>query len=429
MLGSLHPDFDFQRKLALDQIECIAAWSSILLLLCGCATAAAGWDWLHLGGHWYPIWVHAARLFFVMGIFASTRTCIAQKYPCTMMKACVIPIAMISVSIILENPEVEVHYHAISRKRNMQQTFDWLEHVVPAAQFDAILAAASKAMNSTSMSDAPFFPMNCIAQEMRHGTRNALNNHCCQHEGFTFNLIMGHAFLLSTALHSGLTCRCCMASWLLSQLASVLVLSEHNAPSLNIYFCSIATFMLVSFFVCLLVSLWIEWRSKRRGSFCACSPSTETQQATESQLQSGNLLKIQFSNGIQATCSSEHEVLIKEGGAKHKGVKAGDLPIGVRARTLHASEETIAAVTVQPSPHGVVSLGLANKKAIPLAVDPQSDMAIPVVPEVRFAACVDCWGMLGAHTLQVAPHAWSSSESSSPIHSDKVWTGQVELKL
>jgi len=87
-----------------------------------------------------------------------------------MMKACVIPIAMISVSIILENPEVEVHYHAISRKRNMQQTFDWLEHVVPAAQFDAILAAASKAMNSTSMSDAPFFSdeLYCTRDETWH---------------------------------------------------------------------------------------------------------------------------------------------------------------------------------------------------------------------------------------------------------------------
>jgi len=328
-----------------------------------------------------------------MGMYASTRTCIAQKYPCTMMSACVIPIAMISVSIILENPEVEVHYHAISNlRRNMQQTLDWFEHVVPAAEFDDILAAASKAMNSTSTSDAPLFPMNCIAQEMRHGTRNALNSHCCKHEGFTFNLIMGHAFLLSTALHSGLTCRCCMASWLLSQLSSILVLSEHTAPCLNTYFHSIATFMLVSFFLCLSVSLWIEWRSKRRGLFCACSPSTEIQQATESQLQSGDPVRMQFSNGPQATFSSEHEVLINEDGAKHEKVKAGDLPIGVRARTLHVSEETIAGVTVQPSPHGVVSLSLAHKKAFFLAVDPRSDMAIPVVPEVRFVACVDCWG-------------------------------------
>jgi len=73
---------------------------------------------------------------------------------------------------------------------------------------------------------------------------------------------------------------------------------------------------------------------------------------------------MQFSNGPQATFSSEHEVLINEDGAKHEEVKAGDLPIGVRARTLHVSEETIAGVTVQPSPHGVVSLSLAHKKSI-----------------------------------------------------------------
>jgi len=111
-----------------------------------------------------------------------------------------------------------VNYHTILGEacRSMQQTFHWLEHAVPAAEFAAILAAASKAMNSTSASDAPLFPMSCIAQAMRHGTSNALDSRYYQHEGFSFSFIIGHAFLLGTALHSGLSCRCCMASWFLS---------------------------------------------------------------------------------------------------------------------------------------------------------------------------------------------------------------------
>jgi len=483
MAGQSPPDLDFQCKSALDRIERIVSWASILLLLCGTATAAAVWDWLRTDGHWYPSCVRATRFFLVMGIFAIARTNIAQRYPCTMMNACVIPIAMVSVSIMLENPEVEVHHHAISGniRRNIQQTFEWLEHVVPAAEFDAILAAASNAINTTSTSDAPHFLMGCIAQEMTRGTHYSSDSRCYKHEGFIFNLIIGQAFLLSTALHSGLTCRCCMATWLLSQLSSVLLLFEYSAPSLNLHSYSIATFMLLSLFLCLSTSLRIEWRSKMGRLFCACFPSqwqatpscrsqhlvsgmdqrafiaseagtpepvsnlqegrkilgfdawagnldTEAQQATESQPLSGNFLKIQYSNGLQATCSSEREVLIKDG-AKYREVKAGDLTLGAKAVIVHVSEQTIAAVTAQPAPHGIAPVCLAHKNALLFAVDPQIDIRIETLPDIEFDVHVDCWGPLEAHTHEVVPQAWSNSKFSSPILTDSASTGRVEFEL
>jgi len=95
-------------------------------------------------------------------------------------------------------------------------------------------------------------------------------------------------------------------------------------------------------------------------------------------------------------------VLVKDG-AKYIKVEAGDLAIGAKARTLNVSEETIAAVTVQPVLHGVISLGLAHQNAFVFAVDPQSDMAIPVVPEIQWPTPVDCWGPLEEHAHQVVP--------------------------
>jgi len=487
MVDQPPPGLDFQRKLALDRIERLASWSSILLLLCGSLTAAAVWDWRRTGGHWYPSCVHATRLFLVMGIYAIARTCLAQRYPCTVMNVCVILIALISVSIVLENPEVEVHYHAKLGEvhRNMKQTFHWLEHVLPPAEFDTILAAASKALNNTSSSNAPPFPMACPAQEMRRGTPNVLDSRCYQHEGFTFNLTIGHAFLLSTALHSGLTCACCMASWLLSQIFSVILLVAHNAPSWNIDFYSVASIMVLSFFLCLSVSLWMECHAKMGGLFRGCFPSQwqsvpscnpqhlissstlggmdtrtliaseagtlepvsnlqerneslafdtcagdimskKVQQVTESQLQSSSLLKIQCSNGLQATCSSEDEVFIEDDAAKYRKVKAGDLAIGAKAMVVHVSKELIAAVTVQPAPNGVKSFGLAHENAFLFAVDPMSDMAIAAHPEIRWVTGVQCWGPDEAHTHQVAPQAWSNNEFSPLMHSGNVLSSWVE---
>jgi len=156
--------------------------------------------------------------------------------------------------------------------------------------------------------------------------------------------------------------------------------------------------------------------------------STEAQQTTKSQPLAGNLLKIQSCNGLQATCSSEREVLIKHG-AEYKEVKAGDLTIGAKALMVHVLEETIAAVTAQPTPHEVVSLCLPHKNAFLFAVDPQIGMALPTLPNIGFDAHVDCWGPLEEDIPQAAPQGWLNSEFKSPIHFDSVLTGGVEFEL
>jgi len=262
----------------------------------------------------------------------------------------------------------------------------------------------------------------------------------------------------------------------------VLLLFEHHAPSLKLYFYSVATFILLSFFLCLSVSPRIGCHSKMGGLICACFPSqlqavpssrsghlisgmdqsafialeastlepvnnlqegqkilafdawngnlvsTEAQQTTKSQPLAGNLLKIQSCNGLQATCSSEREVLIKHG-AEYKEVKAGDLTIGAKALMVHVLEEPIAAVTAQPTPHKVVSLCPAHKNAFLFAVDPQIGMALPTLPNIGFDAHVDCWGPLEDNAPQVAPQGWSSSKFKSPTNSDSVLTGRVEFEL
>jgi len=150
---------------------------------------------------------------------------------------------MIAVSITLENPEVEEHYHAILGEtcRTMRLFFGWLKSSVSAAEFDAVVAAASKAINSTSVSDGLPSPISCVVQELQHAS-SVIDSRCGMQQGFAFNLMIGHAFLLSTAAASGLTCRCCMASWLLSQLSSMCLLLAHSAPSLKYYRCSVASF-------------------------------------------------------------------------------------------------------------------------------------------------------------------------------------------
>jgi len=168
-----------------------------------------------------------------------------------------------------------MQYRAIlgEARQTSQQIFGWLEQVLSAAEFDAILAAASNTTSGTSISDAPLFSVSCVAQELQHGAASVTDSRCRQHEAFAFNILVGHAFLLSAAAHSGLTCRCTMASWLLSQFSSMLLLLGHDAPSLNTYFYSIATWMLLSFFLCLSVSLWNGRAEKIGPSFCSCFAS------------------------------------------------------------------------------------------------------------------------------------------------------------
>jgi len=239
--------------MARDRLQTLAAWASNVLFLCLTTTACSAWDWIRKGGHWYPISVHTSRLCPALGIYALSRSRVTKRYPSAMMKCCVIPIVLTMLSITLENPEVEVHYHEIvgDTRPTIQHVFGWLEHTASAAEFDAILTAASKTQNATSMSDTALFPMGCVAQELEHAAPNVINIRCHQHADFFFNLILGHAFQLWTTVHSGMTCWCCIASWLLFQLSSTLVLLVHNAPSLNLYRRSIATFQLVSFLLCL----------------------------------------------------------------------------------------------------------------------------------------------------------------------------------
>jgi len=221
------------------------------------------WGWIRTGGHWYPTGIRTSRLCLVLGIYAVSRSRIAPRYPSTVMKCCVIPIVLITLSITLENPEVEVHYHAIlgETRRTIQHVFRWLEHTVSAAEFDAILAAASKELNTTSISDTALFPMGCVAQELEHAAPNVIDRRCHQHADFVFNLILGHAFQLWTTVHSGMTCWCCIASWFLFQLSSTLVLRVHNVPSLHFYRHSIVAFQLVCFLSCWLISHWVEWQA------------------------------------------------------------------------------------------------------------------------------------------------------------------------
>jgi len=249
--------------MALYRLQSLAAWASNVLFLCGTTMAFSAWGWIRTGGHWYPTGIRTSRLCLVLGIYAVSRSRIAPRYPSTVMKCCVIPIVLITLSITLENPEVEVHYHAIlgETRRTIQHVFRWLEHTVSAAEFDAILAAASKELNTTSISDTALFPMGCVAQELEHAAPNVIDRRCHQHADFVFNLILGHAFQLWTTVHSGMTCWCCIASWFLFQLSSTLVLRVHNVPSLHFYRHSIVAFQLVCFLSCWLISHWVEWQA------------------------------------------------------------------------------------------------------------------------------------------------------------------------
>jgi len=125
-----------------------------------------------------------------LGIYALSRSRVTKRYPSAMMKCCVIPIVLTMLSITLENPEVEVHHHEIlgDTRRTIQHVFGWLEHTVSAAEFDAILTAASKTQNATGMSDTALFPMGCVAQELEHAAPNVINIRCHQHADFFFQL-------------------------------------------------------------------------------------------------------------------------------------------------------------------------------------------------------------------------------------------------
>jgi len=264
------PELDTQHTVLQKRTQHLASWTSILLFLCITITVVAGQDWLHTGGHWYQSSIHAARLFLVLGVYALARSQFARKLPCVTLNACVIPLSLIAFSIMLENPEVKVHYDATlgGAHQTVQQVFRWLEHALPAAEFDSVLAAASNTTSSTSIAGTPLFLVGCVAQELRHGALSVIDTRCHQHEAFPFNVIVGHAFLLSIAAHSGLTCRCCMASWLLSQLSSMILLFVHDAPSLSVYLYSVAP----SFFLCLSLSFWAERDTKIGRVFCTCFP-------------------------------------------------------------------------------------------------------------------------------------------------------------
>jgi len=163
----------FQQDLAVYRMQRITNWASTILFLCSAMAAASTWDWFLAGGHWYQSSIHATMLFLALGMYALTGRRIAQRCPCTTMNACVIPITMIAVSITLKNPEVEVHYHAVlgETRRTMQLFFGWLKNSVSTAEFDAVVAAAAKAINSTSVSDglpstARAFQMDSLLQQV-----------------------------------------------------------------------------------------------------------------------------------------------------------------------------------------------------------------------------------------------------------------------
>jgi len=131
--------------------------------------------------------------------------------------------------------------------------------------------------------------------------------------------------------------------------------------------------------------------------------SAEVQQVTESQLQSGNLVKIQCSSGIQATCFSESVVLIKDKGAKYKKVHAGDLASGDNSLMFQVLEETVAAVTEQHAPQRIIPLDFTRG-----AVFCSVDSLCGIMPAtIQHGTYVDCWGPSAAHTIQDALD-WSS---------------------
>jgi len=327
----------------------------------------------------------------VLGIYALSGSPVAQKRPCSTANACVVLIAIIFASITMQNPEVEVRYGAImgAPHQTMHLFFGWLEQSVPTAEFDEIVAATSKAFNSTSISDGPLFPISCVAKELRDGS-SATNSCCDNYEGFAFNLIIGHAFLLSTATSSGLSCRRCMASWLLSQLSSMFLLIAHSAPSLTLRCYSVASFMLLSFTLCLSVSKWKERQAKKEELDCiGCrSPEGEVQKMKESEYQSRNRIKLECCTGMESTCTPEHGVLVSDGGVGFTEVKAADLEIGATGATaliFDPSGETMKAVTVEVSSDRVASMGRECKNSFLFSAKPMNDKAIAaMLPMIKF---------------------------------------------
>jgi len=365
--------------------------------------------------------------------------------------------------------------------------------VLSAAEFDAILAAASNAKTGTSISDTPPFPVSCVAQELQHGAASVTDSRCRQHEGFAFNILVGHAFLLSTAAHSGLTCRCSMASWLLSQLSSMLLLFGHDAPSLNTYLYSITTFMLLSFFLCFSVSLWIGRDENIGGHFCTCFASesdglssfeleglmssskvaetavpdsdsecceslqpmgdsiriilddgtvepvsnlksgqkvmaldtrlgqlvpTIVEELTENS-DSADLVKIQCTSGVQATCPAGYSVLTQDDDVNYKEAMAVSLLSGAKVLVFNVSEETVADVTVQPASDasdGANPFNLTCKGGFLLAADRRFDTAIAIRPAFRN---IDCWG----------PPNMQGSKFSSSVPTDTSSGCAIDLKL
>jgi len=115
--------------------------------------------------------------------------------------------------------------------------------------------------------------------------------------------------------------------------------------------------------------------------------------------QTRNLVKIQSSSGIEATCTPEHGVLMKDDCMGFKEAKAANLVIGAKALIFRTSEETITAVTVESAFGGVVSLGLEHKNAIPFAANPLNDKEIAMRPGVLCETItIDCWGLPQFHT-------------------------------
>jgi len=254
-----------------------------------------------------------------------------------------------------------------------------------------------------------------------------------------------------------------MASWLLSQLSSMFLLVAHSAPSLTLRCYLVASFMLLSFILCLSASLWTERQAKVReldgigfpsrctessmawqalssgdsdyllssftleetgsdsndpeliGRFServiglgtsACTPE-EVQTMKESEHQRRNLIKIEWCSGVHATCSPEYGVLIRDGGVGFKEVKAADLVIGATALIFYASEETIKAVTVEPASDGVGSMGLEYQNSFLFGANLMNDMASAMRPKI------DVKNLWGTPDASHDSFSFSSSTASS----------------
>jgi len=183
-----------------------------------------------------------------------------------------------------------------------------------------------------------------------------------------------------------------MASWLLSQLSSMFLLVAHGAPSLTLRCYSVASFMLLSFILRLSVSLWTGRQAKKEELDCVGCPSPEedVQTMKQSEYQRRDFIKIEYSSGIQSTCTPEDGVLVRDDGVGFNYVMAADLEIGATALIFRQSEETIKAVTMEPASDRVASMGQEGKNSFLFGSNQMIDKAnAAMVPMINFD---NVWG-------------------------------------